>query len=81
MKKPKTSEDKVAVKLSSNKKASGQVCGVPISLKVDTGAKKTFISLKAYKSILHTGTDPVLSQQSNSLSQLMVVFRSVKVKY
>ena len=51
MKRPKTSEDKVAVKLSSNMKVSGQVCGVPISWKVDTGAKKTFISLKAYKSI------------------------------
>lgn len=32
-------------------KVSGQVCGTPISWKVDTGAKKTFISLKAYKSI------------------------------
>ena len=51
MKRPKTSEDKVAVKLSSNMKVSGQVCGVPISWKVDTGAKKTFISLMAYKRI------------------------------
>ena len=51
MKRPKTSEDRAAVKLSSNMKVSGQVCGVPISWKVDTGAKKTFISLKAYKSI------------------------------
>ena len=32
-------------------KVSGQVCGMPMSWKVDTGAKKTFISLKAYKSI------------------------------
>ena len=30
---------------------SGKVCGIPISWKVDTGAKKTFISLNAYKNI------------------------------
>ena len=32
-------------------KVSGNVCGIPISWKVDTGAKKTFMSLNAYKSI------------------------------
>ena len=59
-KRPKTSKDKVALKLSSNMKVSGQVCGMPISWKVDTGAKKTFISLKAYKSIPYRNR-PVLS--------------------
>ena len=32
-------------------KVSGQACGMPVSWKVDTGAKKTFISSKVYKSI------------------------------
>ena len=54
-------------------KVSGQVCGMPISWKVDTGAKKTFISLKAYKSIPYRNR-PVLRQQSNSLSLLVMVF-------
>ena len=32
-------------------KVYGQLCGIPISWKVDTSAKKTFTSVKAYKSI------------------------------
>ena len=61
-------------------KNSGQVCGVPISWKVDTGAKKTFISLKAYKSIPYRNR-PGLKPTKHSLSRLMVVFCSVKVRY
>ncbi|MEW8548533.1 MAG: hypothetical protein AB2693_33955, partial [Candidatus Thiodiazotropha sp.] len=48
---PKTDKDKVSVQLKSNMKVSGKICGIPISWKVDTGAKKTFISLNAYKKI------------------------------